>query len=265
MIQLITSVHNPRIKHAVRLRNGRERCRQRQILVDGDREILRAHQAGVVLREVFACWPTDDAAGPPWLAILQAAGVDVWRVAPHVFARLAYGERDQGAVAVAEPPRRALAELALGDNPLVVVLAGVEKPGNVGAVVRTADAVGATAVIVADGATDLYNPNAIRASLGTIFAVPVCAAAGHAVLAWLRDNGLQVYAARVEASVPYTRASYRGPTALVLGSESEGLSEIWQDRDITAVSLPMRGAADSLNVSTTAAVLLYEALRQRQS
>jgi len=264
-ISLITSVHNPRVKAAVKLRSGRDRARQEQILIDGIREIQRAQIAGVRLHEVFACFSDDDAAGASWLDSLTAAGIDVCRLSPSVFARLAYGQREQGVVAVAEPPRRTLDELGSAGDALMIVLERVEKPGNVGAVVRTADATGASAVIVADGATDLYNPNAIRASLGTIFAVPVCAAGSRETLAWLRQHRVRIFAARVEAAQLYTRVSYRGPAAIVLGSESEGLSDVWQGPDITPVSLPMHGMADSLNVSTTAAVLLYEALRQRHA
>ena len=261
----ITSVHNPRVKAAIKLRTGRERTRQSRILIDGIREIQRAHQAGVALYDVFACLPAGDDSGRREIQALAAAGVAVHRVAPHVFARLAYGQREQGAVAVAEPRCHSLAELVPVADSLVVVLQGVEKPGNVGAVVRTADAVGASAVIVADGATDLYNPNAIRASLGTIFAVPVCVADSRSSLVWLRRHRLQILAARVGAAIEYTRVRYHGPTAIVLGSESAGLSDIWQGPDITPVSLPMKGLADSLNVSATAAILLYEALRQRQA
>jgi TrmH family RNA methyltransferase len=147
--------------------------------------------------------------------------------------------------------------------PLIAVLEGVEKPGNVGAVLRSADAAGVSAVILADGRTDLYNPNAIRASSGTIFSMPVCEATSSDVLAWLRERGFRIAAARVDGSVPYTKVDYRGPTAIVLGSEATGLSPIWSGNDIQAVRLPMLGAADSLNVSVTAAVLFYEALRQR--
>jgi len=265
MIPLITSVHNPRVKAAVKLRSGRDRARQERILIDGRREIHRAQHAGVRLYEVFACASEDDDAGANWLESLAAAGIDVCRLAPSVFVRLAYGQRDQGVVAVAGPPRHSLDALSPASDALMIVLERVEKPGNVGAVVRTADATGASAVIVADGATDLYNPNAIRASLGTIFAVPVCAASSRETLAWLRQHRVRILAARVEAAEVYTRVSYRGPTAIVLGSESEGLSSVWQGPDITPVSLPMHGVADSLNVSTTAAVLLYEALRQRQA
>ncbi len=265
MQPLITSVHNPRVKSAVKLRNGRDRTRQGQILIDGLREIQRAHQAGVQFSEVFTCLPPRDASGQHWVESIEAAGIEVVRVAPAVFARLAYGQREHGAVAVATPPCCTLDQLSWTGDALVIVLEGVEKPGNVGAVVRSADAAGASAVVVADGATDLYNPNAIRASLGTIFAVPVCAANSRETLDWLRRQRLRIFTARVGAAVPYTRISYREPAAIVLGSEADGLSDVWQGADMTAVSLPMQGRADSLNVSTTAAVILYEALRQRQA
>jgi TrmH family RNA methyltransferase len=142
-------------------------------------------------------------------------------------------------------------------------LEGVEKPGNLGAVLRSADAVGVSALILADSRVDLYNPNAIRASLGTIFTVPVCEASSSEVLNWLRENKLKIFAARVDGSVPYTQVDYRGPTAYVLGAEATGLTPAWTAPDITAIHLPMHGIADSLNLSATAAVLFYEALRQR--
>jgi TrmH family RNA methyltransferase len=184
---------------------------------------------------------------------------------------------------VAEMPRPTLESLTLGwdgtsfkgwggsstatpttpQNPLVAVLEGIEKPGNVGAVLRSADAAGLSAVIVAAPRTDLYNPNAIRASLGTIFTMRVCEAASSEALAWLRQRKFTILAARVDGSVSYTEADYRGPTAIVLGSEAEGLSPMWTGDDIAAVRLPMLGAADSLNISATAAVLFYEAMRQR--
>jgi TrmH family RNA methyltransferase len=148
-------------------------------------------------------------------------------------------------------------------HPLVVVLEGVEKPGNLGALLRSADAAGVSALVLADSRVDLYNPNAIRASLGTIFSLPVCEAASGEVLAWLQQHELQIFAARVDGSVPYTERDYRGPTAFVLGAEATGLTSAWNAPDITAIHLPMRGIADSLNVSATAAVLFYETLRQR--
>ena len=306
---IITSLQNLRVKDAVRLRDGRHREKQGRILIDGARELRRAIDAGVKLIEAFVCEPLchgDDARH--LLAALPQCGGEVWHVAAAVFERLAFGQRAEGVLGVAEIPKPTLADLAstLGGRstaesvpllrrssagrsplsgtackqavahsgekcglgsaaPLVAVLEGVEKPGNVGAVLRSADAAGVSAVIVADGRTDLYNPNAIRASLGTIFTMPVCEAASRDVLAWLRERNFTIATARVDGSIPYTEVDYRGPTAIVLGSEAAGLSPIWTGSDVQAVRLPMLGAADSLNVSVTAAVLFYEALRQRDS
>src|SRR5262249_24554052 len=154
-----------------------------------------------------------------------------------------------------------LAALKLPERPLVCVLEACEKPGNLGAVLRSADGAGLSAVIVADSRTDLFNPNTIRASLGTIFTVPVAAASAADVLAWLRERRMTIVAARVDAARDYTGVDFSGPTAIVLGSEADGLTEAWRAPDITPVRLPMHGVADSLNVSATAAILFYEALR----
>lgn len=260
----ITSPHNARVKAAIRLRDRRHRQKQARIRIDGARELLRAIHAGVPLVEVFVCGPLcqgDDAQRV--LAELPKSGAEVLNVAQPVFEKLAFGDRADGVVGVAQTPCPALSDLTLPDNPLVAVLEGVEKPGNVGAALRSGDAAGLSALIVADGRTDLYNPNAIRASLGTIFTLPVCTAGAQEALDWLRRHGLSIYAARVDARVVYTEADLRRPAAIVLGSEAEGLSRVWTGEDVTAVRLPMLGVADSLNVSATAAVLFYEALRQR--
>jgi TrmH family RNA methyltransferase len=265
---LITSPQNPRVKEAIRLRDRRHRQKQGRILIDGARELLRAIRAGVRMLETFVCEPlcrSDEAR--QLLGMLEQCGGEVRRVAEPVFEKLAFGHRVEGVLAVAEMPRpRGLSQFSsdeMGTVPLVVVLEAIEKPGNVGAVLRSADAAGVSAVIVADARTDLYNPNAIRASLGTIFTMPVCEAASADVLAWLRQQDFAILAARVDGSIPYTEVDFRGPTAIVLGSEAEGLSPVWTGSDIRAIRLPMRGTADSLNVSVTAAVLFYEALRQR--
>jgi RNA methyltransferase, TrmH family len=263
---LITSSQNPRVKDAVRLRDRRHREKQGRILIDGSRELRRAVQAGVTLAEVFVCEPLcqgDDA--QCLLAALSETKCELLHVSESVFEKLAFGQRAEGVLGVAEMPRPTLESLVSQKNMLVAVLEGIEKPGNVGAVLRSADAAGVSALIVADGRTDLYNPNAIRASLGTIFTMPVCAATSSETLAWLRTHHCTILAARVDGSVPYTEVDYRGPTALVLGSEATGLSSVWAGNDVKAVRLPMLGAADSLNVSATAAVLFYEALRQRQT
>jgi len=262
----ITSPQNPRVKAAVRLRERRHREKQGRILIDGARELLRAIEGGVRLVEVFVCrafCQSDDARRV--LAAISGSGTEVLDVPEPVFAKLAFGDRAEGVLGVAEMPRPTLDAIRLPDNPLVAVLERIEKPGNLGAVLRSADGAGLSALILADGRTDLYNPNAIRASLGTLFTMPVCSTTGEEVLAWLRARGVQIVAARVDGAVPYTRIDYRRPTAIVLGNEAEGLSNLWRPPDVTAVRLPMLGTADSLNVSATAAVLFYEALRQRQA
>jgi RNA methyltransferase, TrmH family len=265
----ITSPQNPRVKNAVRLREAKHRREQGLILIDGVREISRAVDAGVKMVEVFVCESLyTTAESKSLLEQLRKPTVlndfNILEVTPAIFEKLAFGDRAEGILGIAEMPRTTLEDIRLStDNPLVVVLEGVEKPGNLGAVLRSADGAGLSALILADSRVDLYNPNAIRASLGTIFSMPVCEAPSGEVLMWLREHQLKIFAARVDGSVPYTQVDYRGPTALVLGAEATGLTPSWSAPDITAVHLPMLGIADSLNVSATAAVLFYEALRQR--
>jgi RNA methyltransferase, TrmH family len=262
---MITSLQNARVKEAIGLRDGRRRRRQGLFLIDGDREISRAIDAGIELEEVFVCLALcggDDAECGRLLHRLATMPVRQIEVSSAVFERLAFGQRTEGIVAVARRPRTALDDLRLPVRPLVAVLEGVEKPGNIGAVLRSADAAGVSALIVADGATDLYNPNTIRASLGTIFTVPVRAAPAAAVRDWLSSRRIPIFAARVDATTAYTDVDFTGPAAIVLGSEAAGLSSTWI-ADATPIQLPMHGVADSLNVSATAAVLFYEAIRQR--
>ncbi|MGA2032144.1 MAG: TrmH family RNA methyltransferase [Thermoguttaceae bacterium] len=261
---MITSLQNPRVKDAVHLRDRPQREKRQRILIDGARELRQAIAGGVRLLELFVCESL--CAGEDarlLMEMLPACGAEVLAVNEAVFEKLAFGHRAEGVLGVAEMPRRSLENLSLGEQALVAVLEGVEKPGNIGAVLRSADGAGVSALIVADGRTDLYNPNAIRASLGTIFALGVCTASARATLDFLRDRAIKVYAARVDGALPYTAGDYRGPAAFVFGSETAGLSSLWSAADVTAVRLPLLGMADSLNVAATAAVLFYEALRQR--
>jgi RNA methyltransferase, TrmH family len=261
---ILTSTANPRVRAAISLRDRRERDRTGLTVVDGAREMRRALDAGVDVAEAFICEPL--LAGADARAVLdrlQADGSTVHSVSEPVFARLAFGERAEGIVVVLRIPSLGLDGLALPANPLVIVIEGIEKPGNIGAVLRSADAAGADALIVADPRTDPFNPNAIRASAGTVFSLPLAAASTESTLAWIRGLGLRVVAARVDADRLYTDMDLTGPLAIALGSESEGLSPVWTDSDIEGIRLPMLGVADSLNVSVCAAILLYEARRQR--
>lgn len=262
----ITSRQNQRVKDAVRLRTRRNRDRQGLCLIDGVREVVQAIESGVACVEAFiceeACYSSNSR---DTVTILAATQAELLYVSPEVYEKLCFGEREEGVLVVAETPRRTLSDLDLPARPLVAVAEGIEKPGNLGAILRSADAAGVDAVIVADGRTDLFNPNTIRASLGTVFRDNVCEATTAEVVAWLQTHNLGIVAARPDAELPYTEADLSGGVAIVLGSEASGLSRAWGGADVQEVRLPMHGVADSLNVSTTAAVLFYEALRQRES
>jgi TrmH family RNA methyltransferase len=257
----IESPANPRIKAAVALRERRQREASGLTLVDGGRECRRALESGVELEMAFVApglVTSDDGR-----RAVELAGGRAVEVGARAFQRLAFGERSDGVVLVVRPRVRSLGDLELPEQPLVVVTEDVEKPGNVGAILRSADGAGAAAVIAAGG-TDLFNPNVIRASVGTVFTVPVVAAPASEVRSWLRDRGLRIVTARVDSPTLHADADLTGRVALVLGSESEGLSPAWDGEGVASVRLPMEGIADSLNVSAAAAVLLYEAWRQRR-
>jgi TrmH family RNA methyltransferase len=262
------SIHNPRVRAALALREARERRRQGLMLIDGAREIGRAIVAGVVLTEVFAADDLIAAAGAEAAATSAAirdAGVPRVPVTAELMGRMAFGDRSDGMLAVARVPDVSLAALGprIPAQPLVLVLESVEKPGNLGAVLRTADGAGVDGIIVADPRTDPWNPNVIRASMGTLFSVPLAVSETITARAWLTERRIRVVSAVVDASRSYADTDLRGPVALVLGSEAGGLTEAWRGTDVTDVRIPMAGIADSLNVSATAAILAYEARRQR--
>jgi TrmH family RNA methyltransferase len=262
----ITSRQNPRVKQAVALRDSRERRRSGHILIDGARETLQAIEAGISPVEAFICDELcQSAEAQEARSALQSSGAEQLQVSADVFAKIAFGDRRDGIIAVAGRPDRGLAKLNLSKNPIVAVLEALEKPGNVGAILRSADAAGVDAIVVVDARTDLYNPNTIRASVGTIFRANVCEATSAETIDWLRSKELPILAARPDAEKLYTEIDLRGGAAIVLGSEADGLSEAWRTSNVTPVRLPMHGIADSLNVSTTAAVLFYEAVRQRSN
>jgi len=263
----ITSVRNPRVQAALELGRARERDRRGMFAVEGAREISRALAAG--LRPVEAFWRPDDGLSPA-AAVLVAAlrqrpELSTYEVSAAVFDRLVVRAGSDGVYVVfARPPDVRLDALRLPEMPLLLAVEGVEKPGNLGALLRVADGAGVAAVVVLDGTVDIGNPNVIRASLGTVFALPVVAAASADFRAWSADRGITVYAAALAGSArPHSTVDYTGPAAILLGSEAHGLPPYWLDAADVLVRIPMLGIADSLNVATAGAVLLYEALRQR--
>ncbi|HIA19905.1 MAG TPA: RNA methyltransferase [Planctomycetes bacterium] len=266
MDSTITSLQNPRVRQALRLRSKRGRLQQGRIIVDGGREIMRAAEAQCQITEVFLCpeWCESDDARQICQQLDQQ-GLPIVQVTETVMQRLAYGQRTDGMVAISAAPSEVpLLQWQPPEEGLVAVLEGIEKPGNVGALVRSADASGVTALILADAASDLFSPNAIRASVGTVFSFPIFHATSESTLAWLQQHAFSVWACRVDGETDYREVVWAGRSALVLGSEAKGLAPIWQTETVQSVVLPMLGVADSLNVSTTGAVLFYEALRQRQ-
>lgn len=258
----ITSPRNEKIKAAVKLRRRKHRGRQGRTLIDGARELSRAIAANIQITEIYFCpalCQTSESCR--LLEQIDEFTMDVYEVSENVFEHLAFGERAEGFIGVAIPPKNDLDDLEIPQNPLVVIVEGIEKPGNLGAIVRSADGAGVSAVILADQKTDVFNPNAIRASLGTVFSMSICSAESKEVCNWLKVKGFQVIAAAVDAKDSYVEVDYTVPTAIILGTESTGLSGVWKTAH--PVSIPMYGVADSLNVSASAAILFYEAQRQK--
>ena len=263
-VEIITSLQNPRLKRLVRLRDRRPRDEERAFLVEGYREVRRALEKKAVLDEVYFSpawflWENEAAL----LSDAEAAGAKLFELSKEAFAKVAYRERPDGILAVAPQWRRTLADLALPPGPLILVVEAIEKPGNLGTILRSADAAGCAAVIVCDPVTDLFNPNVVRASTGVLFSVPCVVEESGAVLAWMRGRGIRSVATTPAAGRLYTESDLRGPLAVIMGSEQFGLSEFWLKNADLSVRIPMAGQADSLNVAMAALVTLFEAVRQR--
>lgn len=260
----ITSPSNPRIKALARLRRRRHRDERGETLLEGYEELSLALSAGVTPITVIHC---PELSRPGECEALRGQPLfdtaELVRVTPPVFEKLAYRASPDGWLAVLPSVRTALADLSPGADPLILICEGVEKPGNLGAMLRTADAAGVGAVIATDPGTDWANPNVVRASKGAVYAVPVVSASKPEALAWLAERRIPLLAATPDASAVYTELDLRGPLAIAVGAEKHGLSEDWLAAADHRALIPMRGLVDSLNVSTSAAILLYEAVRQR--
>lgn len=266
-MEFITSTHNEKVRRFARLQKARERREQNLIVVEGQRELELAIKSGCRVEQLLYC--PDFFAADSRFEIIDRDNGDVIKeydgqaVLPGIFESLAYKQNPDGWLALVEPQPLALSAIRLSACPLVIVLEAIEKPGNLGAILRTAYAVGADAVIVADPLTDIYNPNVIRASLGHIFTNQVAAASFEETLAWIKDNKLQILSAALPGSKLYTEADLKKPSAIIFGTEADGLGERWLKEADSVVRIPMRAGIDSLNLSVSAGVILYEALRQR--
>lgn len=267
---LLSSTQNPRIKHAIDLRERSMRNSSNLFIIEGYREILRALEGGQNLETLFVC-PSLFLGVNEHTLIERAKrqGAQLFECTEKVFHKLSYRDRPDGLVAIAQQHHLSLHDLgqkiAGKDTPFLIVAEAIEKPGNLGTILRSSDAVGVDGVIVCDRCTDIYNPNVVRASVGTLFTVPVVEAEGKETLAWLKRNKIQILAATPSAKIEYTAIDMRGPLAIAVGTEQLGLSKKWMDEADLQVRIPMRGVADSLNVAMATTLLLYEALRQRNA
>lgn len=263
-VEKITSLQNPRVKQLVKLRDRRPRDEAGVFLVEGYREIRRALEKHIALTDLY--FSPDWFLGenePALIAQAEAAGAKLFELSKESFAKVAYRERPDGLLAVAPQWKRALGDLRLPPSPFLLVVEAIEKPGNLGTILRSADAAGCDAVIVCDPVTDIFNPNVVRASTGVLFSVPLVVDESERVLGWLREHRVRTVATTPAGETLYTSADLRGPLAIVMGSEQYGLSEFWLKNADLPVRIPMAGQADSLNVAMATIITLFEAVRQR--
>lgn len=255
----ISSAQNPKIKRLLALSTkSSERRREGVFVVEGRRELAHCIAQGYEVESVYAL-ATAAAEMPK-----TRTPFPLFTVTAAIYEKIAYRGTTEGMVGIVRQRPLRLADLSLPERPLVVVLESVEKPGNLGAVLRSADAAGVDAVVVCDPLTDLYNPNLIRASLGAFFTVPTVATTTQEAIAFLKERGIAILTAQLQDSRLYYDTDMQRPTAIVMGTEATGLTQPWREAADAHIRIPMRGELDSLNVSVSAAILMYEAVRQRQ-
>lgn len=260
MHQLITSHHNPKIKSLLALEKPRERKKQCLFVIEGKKEVGLAIEAGYKVGNIFFC---DEIISPGEVMTMGTDDRLLIPVSRDVFEKIARRENSGGIMAVAEYKTHRLDQIKLAKNPLILILEAVEKPGNLGAILRTADAAGVDAVIICDPQTDFYNPNVIRSSLGCVFTNQIASTSNEEALAWLVKHNIKIYCTYLRASKPYFQVDFTEPCAIIMGTEATGLSETWIKHSTDNIIIPMAGKIDSMNVSTAASVVVFEAKRQR--
>jgi len=260
----ITSTQNPKIKNLKKLEKASERREQNLILIEGLRETVLAYRAGYEIASLFICeeiLKEDNSYNLKELTTHHAP--HTYHLSKEVYDSLAYRETTEGVIATAKPKQLTLDQLQLKKNPLILIIEAVEKPGNLGAMLRSCDAAGVDAVIICDAKTDVYNPNAIRSSLGTVFTNQLAICETKEAIDFIKKNKITAFAAELSAEKFHYEQNFKQATAIVVGAEATGLSESWMEAADIHIKIPMLGKIDSLNVSVSAAVLLFEALRQR--
>lgn len=263
--QYIQSKQNDQVKNLVKLRERKHRDRQERFLVEGLRELGHALGSGYEIETLYFCpelFPSE--AHSEFIDQCRREGqLELTRMSEEAFSKAAYREGPDGIIGIGKQQGHSLSELNLPENPMLLVLEGIEKPGNLGAILRSADGAGADAVLLVDCVLDLYNPNAIRSSQGLSFALPIVCVEQDKLAKWLQENQIQNIATTPDTESLHWDVDYAKPTALFFGSESHGLTDFWLNAADQRIRIPMEGRADSLNVAAAAAVCLYEAKRQR--
>lgn len=266
----LTSLQNPRVKHLIDLRERRERDKTQEFIIEGYRELLRAFQSGKKIQSLFYC---------PSLFLgenendliekIAKTGAQLFICQENVFRKISYRDRPDGLIAISPQVRLDLkaldAILKNKENPFLIVAEAIEKPGNLGTILRSSDAVHVDALIVCDKCTDVFNPNVVRASVGTLFTVPVIESSSKETISWLKERGIKILAATPSATEEFTKANLKTGVAIAVGTEQLGLSDQWMTQADLKVKIPMLGVADSLNVAMATTLLLYETLRQRNA
>jgi TrmH family RNA methyltransferase len=262
MDTLITSLQNSKIKELVKLRDRRERDESGLFLIEGFRELKRAVDSGKKIHSLFYC-PELFLGSNEGSLKKQCKAALHFQCTPDVFKKISYRDRPDGLLALAPQLHLRLKDLKLKKNPFLLIAESIEKPGNLGTILRSSDAAGVDAVIVCDRTTDIHNPNVVRSSVGTLFTLPVIEASSEETIAFLKKHKIAIVAATPHAKEEFTKANLKGPLAIVVGTEQYGLSETWMNLADTPVRIPMFGVADSLNVASATTLLLYEVIRQR--
>ena len=260
--EVISSLQNPKVKNTIALKKSRERKKQNLFVVEGRREIERAFQAGYEFSKIFISPEFDDEVIFGYFND-DPHRPEIYHVTKQVYAGMAYREDTEGIIGWAVSQKHVLPDIRLSSNPLILVVDAIEKPGNLGAILRTADAAGVDALIISDPRTDVYNPNVIRSSLGAVFTTQLGVGTVQEVIQWLKEHHIKIYCTALTASNPYVEVDYQQSVAIVMGTEATGLSEAWLDQSDQNIIIPMHGIVDSINVSVSAGIVLFEALRQR--
>lgn len=259
---IITSRQNPKLKHVLRLQKSQVRFRGQLFVVEGLKEIEKAVIADFIFETIFFC-PRIISLDKLQVLIPDMNEIPVYEVSADVFEKMAYRENTGGVIVLARMKQHEISRITANQNPLYLVLEGVEKPGNLGAIYRTADAAGIDSIIICNPKTDIYNPNTIRASLGCVFTVPTVITDNSTALTMLKQNNIQILSTYLQAAIPYHTADFKLPTAIVMGTEATGISPDWIQAADANIIIPMKGYADSMNVSVSTAIVVFEALRQR--